>query len=63
MTSDGSTEGHNNSGKPCIEPACVKCGSTMRFSCIEPEPNKPDFEHRLYECTTSSSTQSFVTTL
>lgn len=46
-----------------IEVTVVTKLLTMRFSCIEPEPNKPDFEHRLYECTTCSSTRSLVTAL
>jgi hypothetical protein len=41
------------------EPDCVKCGSKMRFSCIEEE--KPGFVHHVYECTKCRSTQSFVT--
>ena len=31
----------------------------MRFSCTEPD--KPDFEHNIYECTKCRITQSFVT--
>ena len=38
---------------------CVKCGSKMHFSCIE--PHKPGFVHHVYECRTCRSTQSFVT--
>ena len=41
------------------KPRCVKCGGTMRFSCIEEE--KPGFVHHVYECTKCRSTQSFVT--
>jgi hypothetical protein len=41
------------------DPKCVKCGSKMRFSCIEPD--KPGFVHHIYECTKCRSTQSFVT--
>jgi hypothetical protein len=33
------------------DPQCVKCGSKMRFSCTEPEPEKPGFVHHIYECT------------
>ena len=44
-----------------IDPVCVRCGSKMRFSCIEPEPNKPGFVHQVYECIKCRSTQSFVT--
>jgi hypothetical protein len=40
-------------------PQCIKCGSKMRFSCIEPD--KPGFVHHVYECTKCRSTQSFVT--
>jgi hypothetical protein len=43
------------------DPQCVKCGSKMRFSCIEPEPDQPGFVHHVYECTKCRSTQSFVT--
>jgi hypothetical protein len=46
-----------------IEPVCVKCGSKMRFSCTEPEPDKLGFKHHVYECTKCRSTQSFVTPL
>jgi len=63
MTSEGNAEGRKNSKKLGIHPLCVKCGSKMRFSCIEPEPGKPNFEHRVYECTICRSTQSFVTAL
>jgi hypothetical protein len=54
MTENG-TEGLDNDLK------CVKCGSKMRFSCIEPEPEQPGFVHHVYECTKCRSTQSFVT--
>ena len=40
---------------------CVKCGTKVRFSCTEPEPDKPGFVHYVYECTQCRSTQSFVT--
>ena len=40
---------------------CVRCGSEMRFSCVEPEPDQPGFVHHVYECTKCRSTQSFVT--
>jgi hypothetical protein len=30
------------------DPQCVKCGSTMRVSCTEPD--KPGFVHHVYEC-------------
>lgn len=63
MTAENNSKGQNNLKKPGIDPLCVKCGSKMRFSCIESEPGKPDFEHRVYECTTCRSTQSFVTAL
>jgi hypothetical protein len=43
------------------DPQCVKCGSKMRFSCAEPEPDKPGFVHHVYECVRCRSTQSFVT--
>jgi hypothetical protein len=43
------------------DPQCVKCGSKMRFSCTEPEPEKPGFVHDVYECIKCRSTQSFVT--
>ena len=42
------------------DPKCVKCGSKMRFSCTEPEPDKPGFVHHVYECIKCRSTQSFV---
>lgn len=45
------------------EPKCVKCASAMRFSCTEPEPEKPGFVHHVYECRKCRSTQSFVTPL
>ena len=44
-----------------IDPLCARCGSRLRFSCIEPEMNKPGFVHRVYECIRCRSTQSFVT--
>lgn len=44
-----------------IDPLCARCGSELRFSCIEPEMNKPGFVHRVYECIRCRSTQSFVT--
>lgn len=44
-----------------IDPLCAKCGSRLRFSCIEPEMNKPGFVHKVYECIKCRSTQSFVT--
>ena len=40
---------------------CIKCGSKMHFSCIE--PHKPGFVHHVYECRNFRSTQSFVTAL
>jgi transposase-like protein len=43
------------------DPVCARCGSTMRFSCVEPEPNKPGFVHQVYECTKCRTTQSVVT--
>jgi hypothetical protein len=43
------------------DPQCVKCGSKMRFSCTEPEPDKQGFVHHVYECIDCRSTQSFVT--
>jgi hypothetical protein len=46
-----------------IEPDCVKCGSQMHFSCLEPEPEQPGFVHYIYECTKCRSTQSYVTPL
>jgi hypothetical protein len=52
---EGQTKGRD------IDPRCVKCGSKMRFSCTEPEPDKPGFVHHVYECTKCRSTQSFVT--
>lgn len=63
MTSESNAEGQSNLKMLAVDPLCVKCGSKMRFSCIEPEPGKPDFEHHVYECTTCRSTQSFVTAL
>jgi hypothetical protein len=41
------------------DPQCVKCGSTMRFSCTEPD--KPGFVHHVYECIKCQSKKSFVT--
>jgi transposase-like protein len=41
-------------------PLCVRCGSTMHFSCVEPEPNRPGFLHQVYECTKCRNTQSVV---
>jgi hypothetical protein len=38
---------------------CVKCGSKMHFSCIE--PHTTGFVHHVYECRNCRSTQSFVT--
>jgi hypothetical protein len=43
------------------DPVCVKCGAKMRLSCTEPE--KPGFEHRVYECIKCRSTQSSVTAI
>ena len=52
----------NNEAKGLdTDPKCVKRGSKMRFSCTEPEPDKPGFQHHVYECTKCRSTQSFVT--
>ena len=44
-----------------IDARCVKYGSKMRFSCTEPEPDKPGFVHHVYECSKCRSSQSFVT--
>lgn len=63
MTSESNAEGRNNPRKLGVDPLCVKCRSKMRFSCIEPEPGKPGFEHRVYECITCRTTQSFVTAI
>ncbi|MCU1273066.1 MAG: hypothetical protein JWO48_497 [Bryobacterales bacterium] len=51
----------NDSKNFNIDPVCVRCGFKMRFSCIEPEPNKPGFVHQVYECIKCRTTQSFVT--
>lgn len=53
----------NKPEKLDVEPKCVKCGTTMRFSCTEPEPKKPGFVHHVFECRMCRSTQSFVTPL
>jgi hypothetical protein len=44
-----------------VEPDCLKCGSKMRFSCTEPEPDQSGFVHHIYECSKCRTTQSFVT--
>ena len=43
-----------------LDPLCARCGSMLRFSCSEPETNKPGFVHKVYECVKCRSTQSFV---
>jgi hypothetical protein len=43
-----------------LDPLCERCGSMLRFSCSEPETNKPGFVHKVYECVKCRSTQSFV---
>lgn len=61
MSSEKYLEAQNKLKGAGIDSLCVKCGSKMLFSCAEPELDKPDFEHQVYECAICRSTQSFVT--